>query len=45
MGRPVKNRGATLKPTGESGHYDLRGDKEELKRYLVPTFRAEVEVV
>jgi len=28
--------------TIEPGHYDLRGDKEELKRYLAPDFLAEV---
>lgn len=30
--------GVTWEQTVEPGHYDLRGDKEELKRYLSPDF-------
>ena len=26
--------GVTYEPAGESGHFDIRGDLEELKRYL-----------
>lgn len=26
--------GVTYQPSGEPGHYDIRGDFEELKRYL-----------
>lgn len=34
--------GVRWEQTIEPGHYDLRGDKEEMKRYLSPDFLAEV---
>ncbi len=34
--------GIQWEQTIEPGHYDLRGDKEELKRYLSPDFCKEV---
>jgi len=34
--------GVWWEPIGEPGHHDLRGDYEELRRYLSPDFRAEV---
>lgn len=34
--------GILWEQTIEPGHFDLRGDKEELKSYLSPDFQAEV---
>jgi hypothetical protein len=33
-----EDSGITWEPSGEPGHVDLRGDREELKRYLAGDF-------
>jgi len=35
--------GIRWEPSGEAGHIDLRGDTEEMKRYLSPDFLLEVK--
>lgn len=38
-------RGVSYEQTNEPGHYDIHGDMEELKGYLVEDFKAEVQRV
>jgi len=38
-----EDSGLTWERSGEPGHLDLRGDAEELKRYLSPDFLLEVK--